>query len=111
MIEYVASEWSTGVVMAKKKGTTDKQYAVDYRGLNLELLGNSRGVPRIDDLFAAIVTRVTAARGLLVCLPFHAPAFLHKCTQTQQYMPGSADVEACLYLLMCGTKICFQTHE
>ena len=36
--------------MAKKKGTTDKRCAVDYRGLNLELLGNSMGVPRIDDL-------------------------------------------------------------
>ena len=41
---------STGVVMAKKKGTTDKRYAVDYRGLNLELFENSMGVPRIDDL-------------------------------------------------------------
>ena len=40
VIEYGDSEWSTGVVMAKKKGTTDKRYAVDYRGLNLELLGN-----------------------------------------------------------------------
>ena len=40
----------TAVVMAKKKGTTDKRYAVDYRGLNLELLGNSMGVHRIDDL-------------------------------------------------------------
>ena len=50
VIEYADSEWSTGVVMAKKKGTTDKRYAVDYRGLNLELLGNSMGVPRIDDL-------------------------------------------------------------
>ena len=44
VIEYSDSEWSTGVVMAKKKGTTDKRYAVDYRGLNLELLGNSMGL-------------------------------------------------------------------
>ena len=36
--------------MAKKKGTTDKRYAVDYRGLNAELIGNVIGVPRIDDL-------------------------------------------------------------
>ena len=36
--------------MAKKKGTTDKRYAVDYRGLSLELLENSMDVPRIDDL-------------------------------------------------------------
>ena len=36
--------------MAKKKGTTDKRYAVDYRGLNQELIGNVIGVPRIDDL-------------------------------------------------------------
>ena len=34
VIEYADSEWSTGVVMAKKKCTTDKRYAVDYRGLN-----------------------------------------------------------------------------
>ena len=25
--------------MAKKKGTSDKRYAVDYRGLNAELIG------------------------------------------------------------------------
>ena len=50
VIEYADSEWSTGVVMAKKKGTTDKRYAVDYRGLNQELMGNVIGVPRIDDL-------------------------------------------------------------
>ena len=50
VIEYADSEWSTGVVMAKKKGTTDKRYAVDYRGLNAELIGNVIGVPRIDDL-------------------------------------------------------------
>ena len=50
VIEYADSEWSTGVVMAKKKGTTDKRYAVDYRGLNQELIGNVIGVPRIDDL-------------------------------------------------------------
>ena len=37
-------------VMAKKKGTSDKRYAVDYRGLNAELIGNVIGVPRIDDL-------------------------------------------------------------
>ena len=36
--------------MAKKKGATDKRYAVSYRGLNSELLGNSMGVPRIDGL-------------------------------------------------------------
>ena len=36
--------------MAKKKGTSDKRYAVDYRGLNAELIGNVIGVPRIDDL-------------------------------------------------------------
>ena len=39
--------------MAKKKGTTDKRCAVEYRGLNLELLGNIMGVPRIDDLLDA----------------------------------------------------------
>ena len=50
VIEYADSEWSTGVVMAKKKGTSDKRYAVDYRGLNAELIGNVIGVPRIDDL-------------------------------------------------------------
>ena len=42
VIEYADSEWSTG--------TTDKRYAVDYRGLNPELMGNVIGVPRIDDL-------------------------------------------------------------
>ena len=36
--------------MAKKKGTSDKRYAVGYRGLNAELIGNVIGVPRIDDL-------------------------------------------------------------
>ena len=36
--------------MAKKKSTSDKRYAVDYRGLNAELIGNVIGVPRIDDL-------------------------------------------------------------
>ena len=36
--------------MAKKKGTTDKRYAIDYRGLNQVLIGNVIGVPRIDDL-------------------------------------------------------------
>ena len=45
VIEYADSEWSTGVVMAKKKGTTDKRYAVDCRGL-----GNVIGAPRIDNL-------------------------------------------------------------
>jgi hypothetical protein len=53
VIEYADSEWSTGVVMAKKKGTSDKRYAVDYRGLNEHLLGNVIGVPRIDDLLDA----------------------------------------------------------
>ena len=41
VIEYADSELSTGVVMAKKKGTTDKRYAVDYRGLNQELINQS----------------------------------------------------------------------
>ena len=50
MIEYADCEWSTGVVMAKKKGTSDKRYVVDYRGLNENLLGNVICVPRIDDL-------------------------------------------------------------
>ena len=50
VIESADSEWSTGVVMAKKKGTPDKRYVVDYRGLNDELIGNVIGVPRIDDL-------------------------------------------------------------
>ena len=50
LVGYADSEWSTAVVMAKKKGTTDKRYAVDYRGLNQELMGNVIGVPRIDDL-------------------------------------------------------------
>ena len=50
VIEYADSEWSTGVVMAKKKGTTDKRYAVDYTDLNQERIGNVIGVPRIDDL-------------------------------------------------------------
>ena len=36
--------------MAKKKDATDKRYAVDYRGLNQELMGKVIGVPRIDDL-------------------------------------------------------------
>ena len=36
--------------MAKKKGTSDKRYVVDYRGLNAKLIGNIIGVPRIDDL-------------------------------------------------------------
>ena len=36
--------------MAKKKCTSDKRYAVDYMGLNAELIGNVIGVPRIDDL-------------------------------------------------------------
>ena len=39
IIEYVDSEWAVGVVLAKKKGTTEKRYAVDLRGENLELLG------------------------------------------------------------------------
>ena len=34
----------------KKKGTTDKRYTVDYRGLNAQLMGNVMRVPRIDDL-------------------------------------------------------------
>ena len=50
VIEYADSEWSTGVVMAKKKDTTDKRYAVDYKVLNQELIGNVIGVPRIHDL-------------------------------------------------------------
>ena len=50
VVEYADSEWSTGGVMAKKKGTTDKRYAVDCRGLNQELMGNVIGAPRIDDL-------------------------------------------------------------
>ena len=50
VVEYADSKWSTGVVMAKKKGTTDMRYAVDCRGLNQELMGNVIGVPRIDDL-------------------------------------------------------------
>ena len=50
VIEYADSEWSTGVVIAKKKGTTNKRYAVDYRGLNQDLMNNVIGVPRIDDL-------------------------------------------------------------
>ena len=36
--------------MAKKKGTTEKRYAVDLRGVNLELLGAFMGVPRIVEL-------------------------------------------------------------
>ena len=50
VVEYADSEWSTGVVMAKKRGTTDRRYAVDYMGLNQELMGNVIGVSRIDDL-------------------------------------------------------------
>ena len=50
VLEYVDSEWSTGAVMAKKRGTSDKRYVVDYRGLNAELIGNVIGVSRIDDL-------------------------------------------------------------
>ena len=38
VIEYADSEWSTGVVMGTKKGTTDKRYTVDSRGLNQELM-------------------------------------------------------------------------
>ena len=36
--------------MAKKKGTSDKRYAVDCRSFNAELTGNVIGVPRVDDL-------------------------------------------------------------
>ena len=50
VIEYADSEWAAGVVLAKKKGTTEKRYAVDLRGLNLEILGCAMGVPRIDEL-------------------------------------------------------------
>ena len=50
IIEYADSEWAAGVVLAKKKGTTEKRYAVDLRGVNLELLGAFMGVPRIDEL-------------------------------------------------------------
>ena len=39
VIEYADSKWAAGVVLAKKKGTTEKRYAVDLRGLNLEILG------------------------------------------------------------------------
>ena len=38
------------MVLAKKKGTNEKRYAVDPRGLNLEILGCAMGVPRIDEL-------------------------------------------------------------
>ena len=44
------SEWAAGVVLAKKKGTTEKRYAVDLKGLNLEILGCAMGAPRIDEL-------------------------------------------------------------
>ena len=30
VVEYADSESSTGVVRVKKKGTTDKRYALDY---------------------------------------------------------------------------------
>ena len=50
IVEYADSEWAAGVVLAKKKGTTEKRYAVDLRGVNLELLGAFMGVPRIDEL-------------------------------------------------------------
>lgn len=50
VIEYADSEWSTGVVRTKKKGTSDKRYAVDYKGPNAELTGNVICVPHIDDL-------------------------------------------------------------
>ena len=53
VIEYADSEWAAGVVLAKKKGTTEKRYAVDLRGLNLEILGCAMGVPRIDELLDA----------------------------------------------------------
>jgi hypothetical protein len=50
VIEFADSEWSAGVVLAKKKGTDKKRYAVDLRGLNEEAIGNAIGVPRLDDL-------------------------------------------------------------
>ena len=53
VIEYADSEWAAGVVLAKKKGTTEKRYAVDLRGLNLEILGCAMDVPRIDELLDA----------------------------------------------------------
>ena len=53
VIEYADSEWAAGVVLAKKKGTTEKRYAFDLRGLNLEILGCAMGVPRIDELLDA----------------------------------------------------------
>ena len=44
VIEYADSEWAADVVLAKKKGTTEKRYAVDLRGLNLGILGCAMGV-------------------------------------------------------------------
>ena len=49
VIEYADSEWATIVVLTKKKNTTEKRYAVDLRGLNLEILGCAMGVARIDE--------------------------------------------------------------
>ena len=51
IIEYADSEWAAGVVLAKKKGTTEKRYAIDLGGVHLELLGAFMGVPCIDELF------------------------------------------------------------
>ena len=52
--EFADPEWSTGIVMAAKKGTTDKRAAVDYRGVNEDLVGNAQGVPRMDDLLESL---------------------------------------------------------
>jgi hypothetical protein len=54
VIEFADSEWSTGIVLASKKGTSEKRAAVDYRGVNEDLCGCAQGVPRMDDLLESL---------------------------------------------------------
>ena len=61
IIEHSDSEWATLSVFSKKKDGTQRT-AIDYKGLNAQILGDNFSVPNIREMMPKDSAAMTAAQ-------------------------------------------------